>query len=329
MRESRRVRPAILVLLGISLAALLADWVAPYGISEARRDHSYHPPTRIHLRDSAGKWHLRPFVYRTVSVRDGHLRRSYEEQKDRPCFISLGWPRLLRVEAPGRLYLFGTDSRGRDLFSRILYAGRISLSLGVLGAGIACFLGLLVGSAAGYFGGPIDQFLMRTAELFIMIPGFYLLLAVRSALPPTLNSRQIYALVVIVLSCIGWGSVARVIRGLVLSLRESDFVAAARVLGQNHVQILICHIFPHTLSYLCIIASVSVPGYILGESALSILGLGIQEPDVSWGNLLSESLAVAHLILHPWVLAPGAFLILASMSFNVLGDAAREKGALT
>ncbi|MBI4550056.1 MAG: ABC transporter permease [Candidatus Omnitrophica bacterium] len=319
---------AWVILGGLSLAVLFAAYIAPYDVSDARRDHSYHPPTRIHFRDAQGVLHWRPFVYPTVAKRDEHLRRRYVDIKDRLCFIRFGGRRLIRVDEPGRLYLLGTDSRGRDLFSRVLYGGRISLSLGLLGAAIACALGFAVGATAGYFGGRADQFLMRTAELFIMIPGFYLLLAVRSALPPVLDSRQIYALVVIVLSCIGWGSVARVVRGLVLSLREADFVAAARVLGQSHSRILIRHILPHTWSYVAIIWSVSVPGYILGESALSVLGLGIQEPDVSWGNLLSESLAVAHLTLHPWVLAPGIFLVLASVCFNVLGDPVREKGGM-
>lgn len=305
---------------GIVLTACLAGWIAPYAPRDEVRSDSFHPPTKIHFRDVENRFYHRPFVYQTRATYDTFGRRQYQEDYSRKHFLRFGMRKLVSVESPARFYLFGTDSRGRDLFSRILYGARISLSLGFLGAGLASLLGLLVGSIAGYLGGRVDQFLMRVSEFFIMIPGFYFLLALRSVLPVQLGSKEIFAMVVVILSLIGWGGIARVIRGMVFSIRESDFILAAKVLGRSDLEILVRHILPHTFSYLSVALSVSIPGYILGESVLSVLGLGIQEPDVSWGNLLTESLSIAHLQFHPWVTIPGVFILGVAFSCNVLGD---------
>ncbi len=312
----------VLVLMA---GALFADWLAPYPPQEEARNHSYHPPTPVHFRDKEGHFSLKPFVYATQPSYDAYLRRLYPEDVSTKYFLRFGWLKLVSVDGPGRFYLLGTDSRGRDLLSRILYGARLSLSMALLGAGLAGMMGLLAGSVSGYFGGKVDALLMRLAEFFIMIPGLYLLLALRSALPPELGSKQVYGLIVAVLGLIGWGSVARVIRGMVFTIRERDFILAAKVLGRSDLEILIRHIFPHTLSYLAIVISISVPGYILGEAALSILGLGIQEPDVSWGNLLTESLAIAHLRFHPWITAPAIFIMATSLCFNRLGDLLKDQ----
>lgn len=307
--------------LGLLLAGFVfADWIAPYGPQEETRSHAYHPPVTIHFRDGSAQWFPRPFVYRTEAHFDASHKRIYIEDSRVKYFIQFGPRKFLCVEPPARIYLLGTDSRGRDFYSRILYGGRLSVVLALLGAGLAAVIGLLVGGAAGYFGGRIDDILMRGAEFFIMVPGFYFLLALRSTLPPTLGSRQVYALVVVVLSLIGWGGISRVIRGMVLSIRESDFVAAARVLGRSHLAIIVEHIVPHTSPYLVAILSVSIPGYMMAESALSVLGLGIQEPDVSLGNLLTEGLRVAHWELYPWVVWPGVVLVMIAFSLNVIGD---------
>ncbi len=318
-------RICFMILIFLFVSACLAGWLAPYSPREEVRSNSFHPPSKIHFRDLNGQFYFKPFVYQTQARYDENLRRVYDEDFSQKHFLKFGGRKLVRVEQPARLYFFGTDSRGRDLFSRTLYGARISLSLGVLGACLAAFVGLLLGSVSGYFGGKPDRFLMRVAEFFIMIPGFYLLLALRSALPVQLDSKQVYTVVILVLSMIGWGGMARVIRGMTLSIRENDFVAAAKVLGRSDFEILIRHVLPHTLPYLAVAVSVSVPGYILGESALSLLGLGIQEPDVSWGNLLTESLAMAHLQFHPWVVIPGLFIFAAAFSFNVLGNSLLRK----
>lgn len=311
---------AISFLLLLIFFAVAAGWLAPYSYQAEERGHSYHPPTRIHGWSPEEKFSFRPYVYATNAFYDEHLKRTYREDFRRKYFLNFRGVKLLHVDKPAAIYLFGTDSRGRDIFSRILYGARVSLSIAFLGASLAVFVGFLIGGISGYFGGILDHFLMRLAELFIMIPGLYLLLALRSALPAELGSRQIYILIVGVLSLIGWGGIARVIRGMVLSLRERDFIKAAKVLGKGDSYILWRHLFPQVLPYLAVVMSVSIPGYILGEAALSVLGLGIQEPDVSWGNLLTESLGVARLHFHPWVLTPGVFIILTAFCLNVLGD---------
>ncbi len=316
-----------LVFLGVLvMMSLFADYFAPYAPSEENRRQPYHPPVKIHWDFKSGSFLPRAFLYPTVMTFDENYRRVYQEDKSRPSRVHFGGPRLISVEAPAHFYLLGSDSRGRDLFSRLLYGARISLSIGILGAFLSAFLGFFVGGLSGYYGGKIDFVLMRLAEFFIMIPGFYFLLALRGALPPTLGSTQVYALTISILSLIGWGAVARVIRGLAQSLRQNDFIQAARLLGRSDLEILTGHFFPHMLPYLAVVMSVSIPSFILMESALSLLGLGIQEPQVSWGNLLSDTLSVAHLSLHPWVLFPGALLVLTALCFNRLGDGLREGG---
>lgn len=307
------------------LSTCFASWIVPYNPNEEVRGSSYHPPSRIHFLNEPGKFDFRPFIYETKSYFDENMKRTYSEIKTKKYFIKLGSKKLLAVEKPARLYILGADSRGRDLFSRIIYGARTSLAIAIIGVFIATTLGFLIGAISGYFGGWLDHILMRIAEFFIMIPGFYFLLALRGALPPTLGSLEIYLLIIIILSFIGWGGIARVIRGMVLSLREREFIYASRMLGISDFKILFKHILPHTFSYLTVIISVSLPGYILGESALSVLGLGIQEPNISLGNLLIEALSIAHLKFHPWVLYPGFFIFLIAFSCNVLGDAFREK----
>ncbi|MBU9888598.1 MAG: ABC transporter permease [Candidatus Omnitrophica bacterium] len=316
-----------LFLAGIVLGACFANRIAPYDPNREDRQNSFHPPTRIHFWDENGRFHARPFVRRMEVTYDRNLKRCYEEVPGEKYFLRRGRTALLSVQLPARIYLFGADSRGRDLFSRVLYGARTSLSLGLFGALVATAVGFLLGAVAGYCGGWRDTLLMRFSEFFIMIPAFYLLLALRSVLPPTLGPSQVYGLVILILSLVGWGGVARVVRGMVLSLREREFVLAARMLGRGTWEILGQHILPHTLSYLAVILSVSIPAYILGESFLSVLGLGIQEPAISWGNLLAEALSVARVQLHPWVLFPGLFIFLVALACNVLGDHFRDRTA--
>jgi peptide/nickel transport system permease protein len=317
----RASKLALGFLVGAALASLAAGWAAPYRPEEERREHSFHPPTRIHFRDEAGPFHWKPFVYATRARFDENYRRFYEEDVSEKYFLRFGDRRLFGVEPPGRIYLLGADSRGRDLLSRILYGTRMSFGIGLAGVFVALGIGLLVGGVAGYRGGRWDTVLMRAAEFVMMFPSLYVLLALRSALPPKLASTQVAVLVVILLGALGWGSLARVIRGMVLSIRERDFVTVAKLLGRGDMEILARHVLPHTASFIAVAASVSIPGYILAESALSVLGLGIQEPAVSLGSLLSEALSIPNLYFHPWVLWPGVMLFLVSLSFHAVGDA--------
>jgi len=318
MSVRRRLGFSAAFLLALIVAALFADWLAPYPAGLEHRRLPYHPPSSIHFFDAEG-WRG-PFVYATTMHFDEYQRRIYEEDLSQAYPLRFGGLRFVSVEEPASLFLLGADARGRDLFSRILYGARISLSLGLAGAFLAAFAGWAVGCISGYYGGLTDQVLMRVAEFFIMIPGFYFLLALRSALPPELGSWQVYALTIGVLSLIGWGGVARVVRGMVLQIRQQDFIQAGRILGASDLRILRTHVFPHTLPYLAVLLSISVPSYIMAESALSLLGLGIQEPDVSWGSLLSDALSMAHLHLRPWILSPGILICLTAWCFNRLGD---------
>lgn len=198
------------------------------------------------------------------------------------------------------------------------------MSIGLLGTFISFVIGMIVGGISGYFGGKTDTLLMRLCEMVMMLPGFYLMLVLRAAFPANLSSKEIYILLVVILSFIGWAGLSRVIRGMVLSIREKDFVMAARATGSKHLAIIVKHVLPQTLSYCLVAVTLSIPGYILGESALSFLGLGIQDPDASWGNLLSDAMNLGEVKFHPWILLPGFFIFIVVMAFNFLGDGLRD-----
>ena len=319
-----RVALIALWVLGILYAtALLADVIAPYSLRDESRLHTYCPPTAIHLFAPDGHWEG-PHMRGVVMTYDEFRRRIYRETSDMYPLKFFVNGHLLSVDAPGRVYLLGADSRGRDVFSRILHGARVSLTIGLFGVLISFVIGLLVGGIAGYFGGAVDNVLMRVCEMVMMVPGFYLLLALRAAVPETLNSLQVYAAIVIILSFIGWAGLARVIRGMCLSLKERDYVLAARTMGLTDIEIVTRHILPHTISYSLAALALAVPGYILGESALSLIGLGIQDPYASWGNMLSEAMSIVRIQFAPWILWPAFFIALTVMCFNLVGDALRD-----
>ena len=336
----RKNRWAVLcsrTLMAFYLAAIFADFLSPYSYQNEDRNSSYAPPSRIHFLDENFK-PVRPYLYGMALTFDEFHKRVYvvnKAEKYRLRFFVPGdeykllglFPcrhHLFGADSPGRIYLFGADSRGRDLFSRILYGARISLSIGLIGVLISFVLGLLVGGISGYYGGVIDNIVMRLCEMIMMVPGFYLMLALRAAFPPNLTSLQIYFLIVVIFSFIGWASLARVIRGMSISLREREYVLAAKAIGLSDLAIIRRHILPHTVSYSIVAIMLSIPGYILGESALSLLGLGIQDPYASWGNLLSDAMGIVQIKFAPWILLPGLFIFLTVMCFNVIGDTLRD-----
>jgi peptide/nickel transport system permease protein len=228
------------------------------------------------------------------------------------------------TESQAGLHLLGTDSNGRDVFSRLLYGGQISLTIGFLSLLIAIPIGLFVGGLSGYVGGWLDMALMRLAEVVMSIPSLFLLISLAALLPASLSSSARFALVTAIMALIGWAGFARVIRGMVLSLRDTDFVEAARAMGASRSRILWRHVLPQTLSYVMVTLTLGVPGYLLAESGLSFLGLGIQPPDASWGNLLKEAQEITNLIERPWLMAPGVLIFVAVLSFNVVGDTVRD-----
>ena len=333
--KSKLAGVSLIFILLLYLVAVFADFISPYPYDVQFRHFPYHPPTPIHFFDRSGKFHLRPFVYHHELVDPVFKVYSTDYGKMYPVrFFVKGYPHyifglfktdihLFGVEN-GNVFLLGTDRLGRDIFSRLIYGTRISLTIGLIGVAISFAIGILVGSVSGYFGGITDTIIMRLVEVLMAFPAFYLMLALRSMFPVDMSSVLIFIIIVAILSLIGWAGLSRVIRGMVLSLRESEFISAAKVLGGSSTYVIVKHIVPNTLSYVIIAATLSIPGYILGESALSLIGLGTQEPYPSWGNMLSEAENVHALTSYPWVLASGFAIFIVIVLFNVLGDGLRD-----
>ena len=316
---------SLILLILLYLSALFAPFISPYDFKEQSRKYPNAPPISIHL-SKLSQWDEGLFYIHPVKMVDVY-KRKYDEDKGRKVFIDIftAEGRLFGLkEKEERIFIFGSDSLGRDLFSRILHGGRISLTVGILGVLVSYSIGIFMGSISGYFGGLTDNIIMRIAEIFMSVPSFFLLLALAVIIPTNISSGTTFLLIVVIMSFIGWAGFARVIRGMVMSERERDYVTAARALGAGHGRILVKHIIPSTFNYAVISATLSIPGFILGESALSLLGLGIQEPDASWGNLLASAQNVQNLINYPWILIPGLFIFTTIMAYNFLGDYMRD-----
>ncbi len=223
-----------------------------------------------------------------------------------------------------RLFLFGSDQFGRCTFSRILYGGRVSLFIGFGAIMISTAIGMLFGGLSGFYGGWVDNLMMRIAEVFMAFPAFYLLMALTAVLPLEMAPATRFFMITLILALVGWGGLARVIRGMVLSIRQQDFSEAARALGASDLRIVVKHILPNTLTYVIVAATISIPSFILMEAGLSFIGLGIQEPQPSWGNMLSAAQQIRVLEQHPWLLIPGFFIFVGVLAFSLLGDGIRD-----
>ncbi len=310
------------ILAFLYILAIFADFFAPYHYDHERRNKAYHSPVTIHIIKD-GKLSF-PFIY-NYKMEWKDYKRTWSYDKTKPYPIKPFYKgRLFGVDEPAILCLLGSDWNGRDILSRLIYGARISLSIGILGVLISFSLGLLVGGISGYFGGKIDTIIMRLIELIMSFPGFYLLLGLRAIFPLDMPSWKVYIMIIGILSLIEWGGIARVIRGMVLSIREKEFILAEKALGASHLRIIISHILPNTLSYALVSACLSIPGYILGESALSLIGLGINEPFPSWGNMLSRAMDYSLLTDCPWILAPGFLIFISVLLFNLLADGLRD-----
>lgn len=329
------------VILGFFyVLVIFAPFIAPSDYLVQRRNYVNHPPTKIRFIDHEGKFSLRPFVYGTVRSRDPiTLEVFWEENHDEkyPIYFLvrgssyrfLGFTTDLHLfgvdqDSGGQLFLFGTDRFGRDLFARTLFGGRVTLSVGIFGILLSLFIGIVMGGISGYYGGMVDNLIQRFIELLRSFPRIPLWLALSMILPANWSSVKVYFGVVTILSLLDWTGLARVVRGQFLNLRSKEFVESARALGVSDRGIIFRHILPNIMSYLVVTATLSFPGMIIGESSISFLGLGIKEPMTSWGLLLKDAQSMDVLLMQPWLMIPGFFIIVAVLAFNFMGDALRD-----
>jgi len=316
---------------------LFAEFVAPYSPTHHDTDYMYMPPQPIRFVEN-GRFQARPFVYGMVGKLDPKtFKTTYTVDQTQKYPIHLlvkgdpykmwglipGDVHLFGVEK-GTLFLFGTDKQGRDVLSRIIHGGRISLSVGLLGIAISFIIGIMIGGISGYFGGTVDLIIQRVIEFIRSVPTLPLWMAFSVALPRTWSVVQIYFGIVVILSLVGWTGLARVVRGKFMSLREEEYVMAAQLNGASEARIIFRHMLPSFASHIIASLTLSVPGMILGETSLSFIGLGLQEPAISWGVLLKDAQRIMVLANSPWLLIPGVFVIIAILCFNFVGDGLRD-----
>lgn len=333
LKKNRLAMTGFWILVLLYAGMILAGFIAPYNQAFSDSDKNFHPPTGLHLVDAQGRFHWRPFVINDQeSPRfSHHYIADYSKIYPIHFFVK---GRLFGVDAPARIFLFGSDNLGRDVFSRILYGSRIALTIGLVGVLIGYTLGILIGGLSGFYAGKpipfgffsinIDNWIQRIGEMFMMFPSLYLLLGLRALIPENLSSGTVYFLIVVLLSFIRWPAISRIVRGLVLSIREREFVTAAEAMGCSNLRIITRHILPSTFSQIIVLITLSIPDFILGEAFLSYLDLGIREPQASWGNMLTQAQDVVVLKHYPWILLPGFFIFITVLAFNLLGDGLRD-----
>jgi peptide/nickel transport system permease protein len=331
LKKNKLAVASLVILIFMYLVAIFAQFIAPYDATAQDTIASFRPPIKVH-------WIPEPTVYAQNRRFDQFHFVIYSDDLSKPQrirFFVRGTPyklwgfiptdrHLFGVNGDNNVYLLGTDQFGRDYLSRLLYASQISLSVGMVGISLTLVLGMLVGGISGYYGGWIDDAIMRVCEVIMSVPDFYLLLALAAALPPTLPPIVVYFLIIGILSLIGFAGMARIIRGMVLSVREREYVEAARSLGVSNLTIIIRHIIPSTYTFAIVTATLSIPGYILSEASLSFLGLGIRDPMASWGNMLSAAEDLSSLEQRTWLLIPGLMIFITTLTFNFLGDGLRD-----
>lgn len=335
--KHRLAMMGLFMLLVMYMSILFAEFLAPYGEASSERSKPYAPPSRIHLFHKGA--FVGPFIYDYKEVFDQQAltnKKIYDKQTPHQIkFFAKGEPykmwglipadiHFFTVDAPAKIYIWGADLQGRDLFSRVLYGGRISLTIGIIAIFISYPIGLLMGGISGYFGGWIDTAIMRVVEAIITFPSLYLLLTLSATLPQNLSSVQRYFLITLILAFIGWAGQARIYRGQVLSLKQMEYVDAAKAMGASDLSIIVKHIIPQMSSWIIVSATISIPAYTLGEAALSFLALGIQDPQASWGLMLQEARNISLLRDHPWLLIPGFMIVFSVFAFSFFGDGLRD-----
>lgn len=337
-RRHRLALIALVLLVLLYLSALFADFVSPYSATWRAEGLQMMPPSSIHIFHE-GQLH-RPFVYGLAKTLDQEtFKYIFTEDTSKPhpiLFFVQGeeydvlgmWPMNLRLfgtseEAPP-IMLFGSDELGRDIFSRTIYGSRISLSIGLFGVLISFIIGVLIGGISGYFGGTTDELIQRLIDVLISIPLIPFWMALSAALPRTWSSTQTFLAITLILAAVNWTGLARVVRGKLLALREEDYALAAQVAGASKARIIFRHLMPGFTSHLIVSITLAIPVAILGETALSFLGLGILPPAVSWGVLLKDAQDLVAVAQQPWRMIPAAFVIGTVLLFNFVGDGLRD-----
>ena len=318
--------------------ALFAEFLSPYTSTVRTPNYLFGRPQTLHFVDAEGKFHLRPFTYALTAAMDPQtFLLEVKEDTSNPWpvhFFIRGEPykmwgliesdlHLFGVEE-GHLHLLGTDQLGRDILSRLLHATRTSLTIGVFGLFISFFLGLIIGGISGFFGGTIDDVIQRFIEFIRSIPTLPLWMALAAAVPREWSPQRVYFTITILIAFLGWTHLARRVRGKLLSLREEDFVVAARIAGSSDARIIARHLLPSFLSYIIVDLSISFPYMILAETSLSFIGLGLRAPVISWGVLLQDAQNIQAIALYPWLFTPVAFVIISVMAFSFVGDGMRD-----
>ena len=338
-RRHKLAQLGMIVLSILYFIAIFAGFVSPHDPLRRFKNYLAHPPTAIHIRDATGRFR-RPFIYGTEMGRDPETFRPVFEE-DRGIIYPIGlfvpgdpyefwglFPTDVHLfgcggeDAP--LFLLGTDSIGRDVLSRVFYGARISLSVGLVGITISFVLGLFLGGISGFFGGFIDEAIQRSIEVLTTLPQIPLYMALAAALPRDWPQLRIYFVTTLILSIMGWTGLARTVRGRLLSMREEDFVLAARLDGEREWAIITRYMIPGFASYIIVSLTGSLPGMILGETALSFLGIGLNPPTISWGVMLQDAQDIMNVAHLPWVLWPVPVVVVAVLMFNFVGDGLRD-----
>nr|WP_291422042.1 ABC transporter permease [Devosia sp.] len=340
LRHRLGVLGGIIVLLAYVVAAI-PDFLAPVTLEAYNPAYAYAPPQQVHLGVSTEDgWQFRPHVnaYKTV-VDYNSGRRIFTADPESIIdigFFVVGEPYKLfgfipaarhlfgPVEVGQPFYIFGADRLGRDILSRTIYGARISMTIGLLGVAASLVLGILIGGVSGLFGGVVDNVIQRLIEFVQSVPAIPLWIGLAAAIPRDIPPLQVYFFITIILSVLGWTSLARVVRGRFLAMRNEDFVKAARLDGCGPVRIIFRHMLPSFLSHIIATVSLAIPGMILAETALSYLGIGLRTPIVSWGVLLQEAQNVRTIASAPWLLLPGVAVVIAVLALNFLGDGLRD-----
>ncbi|MCV3735707.1 ABC transporter permease (plasmid) [Rhizobium sp. TRM96647] len=324
-------------LLALYLAIVIAEFLAPYNLHTRNMDFIHSPPQRVRLFHDGQL--VGPFVYgRTMQLDMETLRRVYSDNTadvQRLRFFCSGdpykfwglWEASFHLVCPakdGQFFALGTDRLGRDVLSRIIYGARISLTIGLIGIAVSFTLGIVIGGLAGYHGGYLDLMVQRVIEVLQSIPSIPLWMALAAIMPVSWSPILVYLGITVILGLLDWTGLARAVRSKLLALREEDYVLAAQLMGAKSSRIIGRHLVPGFMSHLIASATISIPGMILGETALSFLGLGLRPPITSWGILLTEARSVSVIAFYPWLLYPMIPVILVILAFNFLGDGLRD-----